>query len=119
RPAGRPTNGFLPGGPAGLFGGEFYMPPVQVAPSKNPPPRLRLGALAMLRQLVHFSLQFRGVVVLAAATLIVTGVFVALRSPLDVFPEFAPPLVEVQAEAPGMSSEAVQRLLTIPPGRGR
>src|SRR5262249_61581631 len=35
-------------------------------------------------------------------------------SALDVFPEFAPPLVEVQTEAPGMSSESVESLVTIP-----
>src|SRR5262249_35932872 len=54
------------------------------------------------------------VVAVAALVLIVSGVDVALRTPLDVFPEFAPPLVEVQVEAPGMSSEAVERLVTIP-----
>src|SRR5262245_2244484 len=68
----------------------------------------------MLRALVQFSLRFRFVVVLAAAAMLVVGVYLAQRSPMDVFPEFAPPLVEVQAEAPGMSSEAVERLVTIP-----
>src|SRR5262245_38696032 len=68
----------------------------------------------MLTWLVRVSLQLRFVVVVAAAALMVVGVVAALRSPLDVFPEFAPPLVEVQVEAPGMSSEAVERLVTIP-----
>src|SRR6185295_10497720 len=40
--------------------------------------------------------------------------WVGSHAPLDVFPEFAPPLVEVQTEAPGMSSEAVESLVTIP-----
>ena len=34
--------------------------------------------------------------------------------PLDVFPEFAPPLVEIQTEAPGLSTEEVESLITIP-----
>lgn len=68
----------------------------------------------MLRYLVRMALQYRVVVVVAAAVLVVFGVGVVLRTPLDVFPEFAPPLVEVQVEAPGMSSEAVERLVTIP-----
>src|SRR5262245_313558 len=68
----------------------------------------------MLRSLVVASLRQRFLVVLLAAALLAGGVMSALRSPLDVFPEFAPPLVEVQVEAPGMSSEAVERLVTIP-----
>src|SRR5581483_6698077 len=68
----------------------------------------------MLSQLVYASLRFRVVVVIAAAVVLAAGVADALRSPLDVFPEFAPPLVDVQVEAPGMSSEAVENLLVLP-----
>ena len=68
----------------------------------------------MLRQLVKFSLQQRFLVLAMATGLIVAGVFSVLKSPVDVFPEFAPPLVEVQVEAPGMSSEAVETLVTTP-----
>ena len=34
--------------------------------------------------------------------------------PLDVFPEFAPPLIEVQTEAPGLSTEEVESLISVP-----
>src|SRR5215813_7832753 len=68
----------------------------------------------MLRALVNLALRQRVVVVVAAAALVALGVVIASRSPLDVFPEFAPPLVEVQTEAPGMSSESVENLVTIP-----
>ena len=57
----------------------------------------------MLRSLVELALKQRHVVVVAGIILLIYGGWAALRSPLDVFPEFAPPLVEVQTEAPGMS----------------
>jgi CzcA family heavy metal efflux pump len=68
----------------------------------------------MLRAIVEASLRYRAVVLLGAIALMVLGVVATLQSPLDVFPEFAPPRVEVQTEAPGMSSEAVESLVTIP-----
>jgi Cu/Ag efflux pump CusA len=36
------------------------------------------------------------------------------RAPLDVFPEFAPALVEIQTEAPGLSTTEVESLVTVP-----
>src|SRR5687768_12456799 len=68
----------------------------------------------MLGRLVHAALTYRAAVVLLAVVLLVVGIVDSLRTPLDVFPEFAPPIVEVQVEAPGMSSEAVENLVTIP-----
>src|SRR5919206_732549 len=68
----------------------------------------------MLRSLLQASLRYRVAVVVAAGVLLAAGTYAALRTPLDVFPEFAPPLVEVQVEAPGLSSEAVEQLVTIP-----
>jgi CzcA family heavy metal efflux pump len=35
-------------------------------------------------------------------------------TPVDVFPEFSPPLVEIQTEAPGMSTPEVESLVTVP-----
>ena len=47
--------------------------------------------------------------------LLVVGAVRTLRTtPLDVFPEFAPPLVEVQTEAPGLSTNDVEALVTVP-----
>src|SRR5206468_2666599 len=37
-----------------------------------------------------------------------------LRAAPDVFPEFAPPIVEVQTEAPGFAAEDVEALVTTP-----
>ncbi len=67
-----------------------------------------------MRWLVALSLRNR-VVVVALAVLLVVGAMRTLRTtPLDVFPEFAPPLVEVQTEAPGLSTNDVEALVTVP-----
>ena len=34
--------------------------------------------------------------------------------PVDVFPEFAPPQVEIQTEGPRMTATEVEELITIP-----
>jgi len=68
----------------------------------------------MLRRLIHFSLEFRLVVLLTAAVVLVAGGIAAWRAPWDVFPEFAPPQVTVQTEAPGLSAEEVEQLVTVP-----
>src|SRR5438552_3085314 len=68
----------------------------------------------MLTWLVSTSLRLRLVVLAGCVVLLVIG-FRSLRTaPLDVFPEFAPPLVEIQTEAPGLSTEEVESLITIP-----
>ncbi|MEO6924687.1 MAG: efflux RND transporter permease subunit, partial [Bryocella sp.] len=42
------------------------------------------------------------------------GPFILFRSTLDVFPEFAPALAVIQTEAPGLSTEQVEVLVTQP-----
>jgi CzcA family heavy metal efflux pump len=68
----------------------------------------------MLNRIVHFSLRFRGVVVALACVLTGYGIYVAAHAKLDVFPNFVPPQVEVQTEAPGLSPEQVEVLVTRP-----
>src|SRR5437867_7527895 len=68
----------------------------------------------MLNRVILWSLQNRVVIVALAVLLFVFGVRAALRVPLDVFPEFAPPQVVLQTEAPGLSAEEVERLVTLP-----
>jgi CzcA family heavy metal efflux pump len=46
--------------------------------------------------------------------LMIIGIRNANNAPLDVFPEFAPPLVEIQTEAPGLSTEEVESLISVP-----
>jgi len=40
------------------------------------------------------------------------GLYVAAHAKLDVFPEFVQPQVVIQTEAPGLSSEQVEALVT-------
>ena len=68
----------------------------------------------MLSRLVGFSLANRLALLILAALLIFFGLLAALTSPVDVFPEFAPPEVVIQTEAPGFSSTEVESLVTIP-----
>lgn len=68
----------------------------------------------MLNHIVQFSLRHRGVVIALGVIVIVYGLYVSSQTKLDVFPEFAPPQVEIQTEAPGMSSEEVEQLVTTP-----
>jgi CzcA family heavy metal efflux pump len=68
----------------------------------------------MVSRLVDAALRHRPVVLILAAVLMAVGLWAARDAPLDVFPEFAPPIVEVQTEAPGFAAEDVEALVTAP-----
>jgi CzcA family heavy metal efflux pump len=66
-----------------------------------------------MRWLVATSLQFRFLVVFGAIVVLLYGLTRLGSMPVDVFPEFAPPQVEIQTEGPGMSTTEVEELITI------
>jgi CzcA family heavy metal efflux pump len=68
----------------------------------------------MLQAIVAWSIRNRVVVVVLAVLLLVGGLYATRQSKLDVFPEFAPPQVVVQTEAPGLSATEVEQLVTLP-----
>lgn len=68
----------------------------------------------MLRWIVSTSLRFRYLVVFAAAAMMVLGMMRLRNQSVDVFPEFAPPKVEIQTPCLGLSAAAVEQLVTIP-----
>jgi CzcA family heavy metal efflux pump len=68
----------------------------------------------MLAAIVAFSIRFRGIVAGLAVALLVYGSYDLARAGLDIFPEFAPKLVIVQTEAPGLYAEQVEVLVTRP-----
>ena len=68
----------------------------------------------MLRWIVGSSLKYRFIVLAIAAALMLVGVDQMRHMPVDVFPEFAPPIVEVQTPCLGLSPTEVEGLVTIP-----
>jgi CzcA family heavy metal efflux pump len=68
----------------------------------------------MIRWIIGSSLKSRGVVLVVAAALLVFGATQLRSMPVDVLPEFAPPTVEVQTEALGLSAAEVEELITVP-----
>ncbi len=67
----------------------------------------------MMRQIVEGSLRLRVLVIAAAAVIMVVGIGQLRRMPVDVLPEFAPPYVEIQTEALGLSANEVEDLVTL------
>jgi len=67
-----------------------------------------------MRWLVEQSLRFRSIVVFLAAASMVFGVAQLRGAPVDVFPEFAPPRVEIQTPCLGLSASEVEEFITVP-----
>jgi CzcA family heavy metal efflux pump len=72
----------------------------------------------MMRQILIFSLRFRYIAVAASVAMLVLGGLQLRETPVDVFPEFAPPRVEVQTDALGLSAQEVEELITVPLEQG-
>ena len=68
--------------------------------------------------LVESSLRLRGVLAVFAAAVLVLGMTRIRDMPVDVLPEFAPPYVEIQTEALGLSADEVEQLITVPMEEG-
>lgn len=68
----------------------------------------------LLNGIVKWSITQRWLVVIACILISLWGLRVITQMPLDVFPAFAPPQVEIQAEASGLAPEEVESLITRP-----
>ena len=68
----------------------------------------------MLNAVLKWSIAQRWLIVIGAIIVTVWGLLTVSRMPLDVFPNFAPPQVDVQTEAPGLAPEEVESLVTFP-----
>ncbi len=68
----------------------------------------------MLNATLKWSIAQRWLVVIGAIIVTVLGGYNLTQMPLDVFPDFAPPQVEIQTEAPGLAPEEVESLVTLP-----
>jgi len=69
---------------------------------------------SLLGSIIWFSLRRRVVVITLASALMAYGLLTLFRAKFDVFPEFAPPQVTLRLEAPGLSPEQVESLVTGP-----
>jgi CzcA family heavy metal efflux pump len=68
----------------------------------------------MMRWIIKTSMGVRYLVIIVAAILLVYGYSKLRTAPIDIYPEFDPPLVEVQTEALGLSAAEVESLITTP-----
>lgn len=67
-----------------------------------------------MRRIVASSLRFRFLIVALAGALMFIGVGQVKHMPVDVFPEFAPPTVEIQTLGIGLAPADVENLITVP-----
>ena len=68
----------------------------------------------MFPWIIQWSLKNRVLVVVALIVLLIGGLFAVRWITLDVFPEFAPPQVVIQTEAPGLPPQDIELLITFP-----
>ena len=67
----------------------------------------------VLQAIVRWSIHNRAAVVVLAVLLLAGGFYAAGHAHYDVFPEFAPPQVVIQTEAPGLSAAEVEQRVTL------
>lgn len=63
--------------------------------------------------ILNASLQYRFLMIVLAVVLIAAGFNQIRAMPVDVLPEFSPPYVEIQTEAPGLSAQEVEDIVTL------
>src|SRR5215203_6877477 len=68
----------------------------------------------LMQRIVATSLRFRWIVLFLAAATLAVGFVQIPETKVDVFPEFAPPRIEIQTIALGNSSNEVEELVTVP-----
>jgi len=68
----------------------------------------------MLNKIIQWSLDNRLLVMIAASALVIYGGIVAVRSPVDVFPDLTAPSVTIVTESHGLAPEEVESLVTLP-----
>jgi CzcA family heavy metal efflux pump len=66
----------------------------------------------MLASVIRFSVRHAGVVLILSLLLMVQGSYQLGHAGLDIFPEFSAPRVIVQTEAPGLTAEQTETLVT-------
>ncbi|MFO7694716.1 MAG: CusA/CzcA family heavy metal efflux RND transporter [Vicinamibacterales bacterium] len=68
----------------------------------------------MIRRLIAVPLQHKLLTLLLVALVATWGALVYVRMPKDIYPDLNAPLVKIITENPGMASEDVERLISLP-----
>src|SRR5256886_12111723 len=68
----------------------------------------------MLNNIIQWSIKNRLIVVAAGLLLLIYGGVIALRAPVDVFPDLTSPTATILTESHGMAPEEVEALVTLP-----
>jgi len=69
---------------------------------------------SLLDTLIGWSIRRRVTLLVVAAMVFAAGLYVTSTAPLDVLPDFTPPRVVIQTEAPGMGTTDVEERVTWP-----
>jgi CzcA family heavy metal efflux pump len=68
----------------------------------------------MLNKIIQWSIKNRLIVLVVAGVLLIYGGVVAVRAPVDVFPDLTAPTVTILTESHGMAPEEVESLVSLP-----
>lgn len=68
----------------------------------------------MIDRIIDFALKHRLLTVLLIGLVSLWGLIVFVRMPKDIYPDLNAPLVNIVTENPGMASEDIERLVTLP-----
>src|SRR5215212_2437000 len=68
----------------------------------------------MLNAVIRLALHYRTLVIAASLVVLVYGGYLTTAIPIDVFPDLDRPRVVILTECPGLSSEEVETLVTLP-----
>ncbi len=68
----------------------------------------------MLNRIIKISLNNRMAVLVLSGLLLLYGMYVLLRTEVDIFPDLNAPTVVVMTEAPGMAPEEIEKVVTYP-----
>ena len=68
----------------------------------------------MLNKIIQWSIKNRLIVLVLAAALLIYGGVLAVRAPVDVFPDLTAPTVTILTESHGMAPEEVESLVSLP-----
>jgi cation efflux system protein involved in nickel and cobalt tolerance len=68
----------------------------------------------VLSDMIKWAIARRWLVILGAMLITLGIVRMTSQMPIDVFPNFAPPQVEIQTEVPGLAPEEIESLVTLP-----